>query len=418
MMDEENSMSRFHFYPNKWKNKSEDCDWGILQNINGEKPSSCEEIELNKGTDPATECSKYKGYYMNEDDDGHIQSYAYYICRKNHGLGDNACVKDLLTPAYKICQPTPFHGSAYTDKMYYNNMGWLCQKTANDNRTGLDFFYRPVNPIIKTDAESIANETSIDFNNMCGNVWGSGFNNRCTPKDNVIWPDCVSLKNKDTCEGTDGCRWFLNTDGSYGDEYECQIQTCPDMARHDLVCSSQLCDWDRNPEGSENITGPKGDPPRGYNGPAPTPGPYTYNCKTVGGERVCVATSGSSGKYPDSESCEEKCNKYTWKCQGGDCVPVWSNDDDSPGPYQSEADCVKSGCNAAYTFNCSKGMCKPVEGRYGQYTSEEACLRKCAGKCCPDLDNPGVVPPGVCTSITDPQQCVMDGCKLQNHCEM
>ena len=190
---------------------------------------------------------------MNKDDDGRITSYAYYPCRKNHGLGDNACVKDIFTTAGDICQPSPYHGSAYNDKMYYNNMGWMCEKTANDNRSGLDRFYRPVNPIIKTDDKSIANKTSVDFNNMCGNVWGKGFDNRCTPKDNIVWPDCESSKNKDTCEATDGCMWYFNMEKG---EDECQIQPCPDMARHGLVCSSQLCDWDRNPEGPEHITGP------------------------------------------------------------------------------------------------------------------------------------------------------------------
>jgi hypothetical protein len=400
-------MTEFHFYPNKWDNKSEDCIEGAIQNKNGMRPSSCEEIEIEGEAE--TQCPRYKGYYVNRDDNGNIQSYTYFTCRKNHGLGDNACVRDIFTPASEVCQPYPMKGTNYNDKMYYNNMGWMCEKTKDDKRVGLDQQYLPVNPIIRTDRNSIDTKTNVDFNNMCGNVWGNGFNNRCTQKDSIVWPDCQSLSSKNSCEAEDGCRWFNATQ-------ECQVQPCEDMARHDLMCSASLCDWEKNPQGdNEYITGPKGDPPRGYGGTPGTPSQFTYHCAKYGQERVCQAVPGHTGTYQDYDSCEKQCTNYTWKCNNGKCQAVWGDDPGGPGPYKNESDCVKSGCEAEYTFVCFEGKCSPIPGQAGDFKSEEDCLRKCAGKCCPDLDNP-VVPPDVCTSVTDPQQCVMDGCKLQNHC--
>lgn len=49
MMNQEDSMTRFHFYPDKWDNKSKECRNGLIQNRNGMEPSSCEEIQITGG---------------------------------------------------------------------------------------------------------------------------------------------------------------------------------------------------------------------------------------------------------------------------------------------------------------------------------------------------------------------------------
>ena len=244
-------MSNHPYYPYQWS-LSSDCSTNLkVQNKDGNKPASCEEIIPTGGQEY---CNQYVGYYPDNNND----RPEFHHCQEET-FGDGC--RDALI------EPTPCRIGMYNTEVDFNDksadetMGWTCEKPPGDNRTKLaatnpSHTYNMVNPIISNIHPARPNLPSkeINFNNICGNSWGNDWALRCKDKGSV-WPKCNTVKNKGNCEKVIGCKW----------DRECVPQTCADMIQSDLVCDSELCNW--NPECSNpNICGPAGPPPRGLRG--------------------------------------------------------------------------------------------------------------------------------------------------------
>jgi hypothetical protein len=239
----ETTANDYSYYPYQWA-PSPDCSIGmIIQNKDGNKPASCEEIVPTGGKD---NCDGYVGYYPDNE------TPEFHHCTNN--TWGNGC-RDALV------RPTPCRvgvndtGYEFEDKSAWQTMGWTCEKPPGDLRTKLTSTYYPINPIVDIDLLPSEDEKKkINFVNMCGNSWGDSWGGRCLDKTRD-WPKCSTLKNKGNCDEVIGCKWIG----------QCVPQTCPDMIQNDLVCDSKLCSW--NPYCDDpNTCGPEGDPPRGFTG--------------------------------------------------------------------------------------------------------------------------------------------------------
>lgn len=245
-------MADYPYYPYQWT-LQRDCDTNMkVQNKDGKKPASCEEIVPSGGD---TQCGQYVGYYP--DNSGSTRPRpAFHHCTNN--TFTSGCRDALVTP--KGCRLYMNEGSQYefTDKNGWETLGWTCEKPPGDSRTKLSDTYFPVNPRANDMTPAGYDGYDIVMDNMCGNRWGDEWGNRCRDTKTSDWPKCNSVKDYESCEDVIGCKWLWSHD-------KCVPQTCPDMIQNDLICDSELCSW--NPRcDNPDICGPAGPPPRGFRG--------------------------------------------------------------------------------------------------------------------------------------------------------
>lgn len=230
------------YYPRQWTSPDADCQYGLIQNLDGKGPASCDKIVPTGGDE---NCNLYKGYYP----DANYPTFR--PCTNN--IIASGCRDALVSP--DKCRPIQLKNYVDTDKEFNMNQGWTCEKPPGDKRTALPSKYWPANPKITPDIIGPSTNKEADWNNLCGNSWGNNWAMRCTQKNGAVWPKCQTINVKQNCESTKGCKWYNNK--------QCVPQTCADMIQNELVCDSTLCDW-KSYSPNEYTHGPSGDPPRGY----------------------------------------------------------------------------------------------------------------------------------------------------------
>lgn len=243
-------MAEYPYYPYQWSLQP-DCSTNMkVQNKDGKKPASCEEIIPTGGDD---NCGGYVGYYP--DDSGSSRpTPAFHHCTNN--TFSDGCRDALFRP--KGCRLEMNVGSKYdfSDKSAWETLGWTCEKPPDDLRTKIPSTYFPVNPRVNEVTPAGYDGYDIVMDNMCGNRWGNEWAMRCKENTGRTWPKCNTVKDDKSCNEVIGCKWLESHD-------ECVRQTCQGMIQNDLICDSQLCNWD--PSCDDPYTcGPSGPPPRGF----------------------------------------------------------------------------------------------------------------------------------------------------------
>ena len=230
------------YYPRQWSTSEDNnCQYGVIQNLDGRGPASCDKIVPTGGSD---KCINYMGYYGDGD------TPSFQPCTDNFFGG--GCRNALISP--DKCRPIQLNNYSDIDKDFNTNQGFTCEKPPGDGRSALSQTYYPANPYINRVPIGTRGDKDSDWNNLCGNSWGNNFAMRCTDKG-ATPPNCTGIKEKPGCEVTTGCKWYGNN--------KCVPQSCNDMIQNELICDSTLCNW-KSYSPNELTHGPSGDPPRGY----------------------------------------------------------------------------------------------------------------------------------------------------------